>query len=130
MKTLALLSFAASLVACVAAPATGEEIVVTADTLTPVVSRVALDDLVTFVNRSGRSVHVEFIGPAGEHHVFEIRGSIRAEFHRAGEHPYVVHFYAGRPAELRGVVRVDGPASSLPTRECIGVTVEDTCLDR
>ena len=128
MKTIGALSLALAL--AVPMPALSAEIVIAAEALVPATSQVALDELVTFVNRSGRFVHVEVIGPAGEHHVFAVGTGIRAEFHRPGDHPYVVHFYTGRPAELRGVVRVTGEARSPSPSECTGVTVEETCLER
>lgn len=71
--------------------AASAEVVIDARALTPSVLTVAADEPVVFVNRSGRTVHVEFVGRKG-HHVFQVPGSIRAIFHQTGRHPYVVHF--------------------------------------
>jgi hypothetical protein len=83
------------------------------------------------VNRSGRVVHLEFRGPADEHHVFQVPGLIRATFHRAGRHPYIVHFETPPRAELQGIVDVREPASprsQLPV--CSGVSVGEICIER
>ncbi len=109
--------------------AAGAEVVIGASALTPPVLTVAADEAVVFVNRSGRIVHVDFLGRTGEHHVFQVPGSIRAIFHRPGRHPYVVHFEQVPRGELRGVVDVDEPRE--PRGEppvCRGITVEGNCI--
>jgi hypothetical protein len=98
--------------------------------LTPTVLRVESDATVAFVNRSGRLVHINFLGQADEHHVFQIPGRIRATFHRVGSHPYVVHFESGPRTELRGLVVVQ--QSHAPRHEallCRSVTVHEICLE-
>jgi hypothetical protein len=107
------------------------EIVIDAGALTPVVLIIESDESVTFVNRSGRVVHLEFRGRADEHHVFQVPGRIRATFQRAGRHPYVVHFETTPRAELQGVVEVREPASarSQPPM-CNGVSVGEICVER
>jgi plastocyanin len=110
--------------------AAGTEVVIEASALTPPVLTVAADDVVVFVNRSGRIVHVDFFGRTGEHHVFQVPGSIRAIFHRAGRHPYVVHLGRDRREEMRGAVDVEEPREprgELPV--CRGITVEGNCLE-
>jgi plastocyanin len=112
-------------------PGAAAEIVIEAGALTPALLTVESDDSVTFVNRSGRVVHLEFRGRADEHHVFQVPGRIRATFHRAGRHPYVVHFETPPRAELQGVVEVQEPASprSQPP-VCSGVSVGEVCIER
>jgi hypothetical protein len=110
--------------------AAGAEVVIEASALTPPVLTVAADDAIVFVNRSGRVVHVDFLGRTGEHHLFQVPGSIRAIFHRPGRHPYVVHLGRDRREELRGAVEVEEPRASrgeLPV--CRGITVEGNCLE-
>ena len=107
--------------------AAGAEVVIEASALTPPVLTVAADEAVAFVNRSGRIVHVDFLGRTGEHHVFQVPGSIRAIFHRPGRHPYVVHLGRDRREELRGAVEVEEPRGELPV--CRGITVEGNCLE-
>jgi hypothetical protein len=112
-------------------PGAAAEIVIDAGSLTPAVLTVESDDSVTFVNRSGRVVHLDFLGPADAHHVFQVPGRIRATFYRAGRHPYVVHFETAPRAELRGFVEVrepEWPRSQPPV--CSGVSVGDICLER
>lgn len=107
------------------------EIVIGPGALEPRVLLAPLNERVTFVNRSGRMVHVELIGPEGAHHVFQVPGRIWAEFHRPGPHPYVVHFETGDPGELSGFVRIDGePTPVVTPPECTGLTVQETCIER
>ena len=114
--------------------AAGAEIVIEARALTPPVLTVAAEEPVAFVNRSGRIVHVEFLGREGEHHVFQVPGSIRAIFHQLGRHPYVVHFGRDlreerRSEALRGAVDVvesRQPRGELPV--CRGITIEENCI--
>ncbi len=106
------------------------EIVIGATRLDPPVLRTVTEQRVTFVNRSGRIVHVDFLGDAGQHHVYQVPGSIWAIFHRPGRHPYVVHFKTDGGRELRGVVEVESgtiPGPLPPT--CTGFTVMGECLD-
>lgn len=111
--------------------AAGAEVVIEAGALTPQVLTIPSDEVVVFVNNSGRMVHIDFLGRADEHHVFQVAGRIRATFHRLGRHPYVVHFATGGArAELRGVVEVQ--ASRTPRREppvCTGVSVQEICIE-
>ncbi len=121
----------AMLASTAGARAADREIVIGAGALEPRVLLAPLNERVTFVNRSGRMVHVELIGPEGEHHVFQVPGRIWAEFHRPGPHPYVVHFESGAPRELSGFVRIDGEAQPAVTpSECTGLTVQETCIER
>jgi hypothetical protein len=111
--------------------AAAAEVVIEASKVTPPVLTDAAEETVVFVNRSGRMVHVEFLGRTGEHHVFQVPGSIRAIFHRAGRHPYVLHLGRDGREELRGVVDVEEPREprgDLPV--CRSITVEENCLER
>jgi plastocyanin len=133
MSTRRLLILAGCVGALLATPVAGAaaEIVIDAGALVPALLTVESDDSVTFVNRSGRVVHLEFRGPADEHHVFQVPGLIRATFHRAGRHPYIVHFETPPRAELQGIVDVREPASprsQLPV--CSGVSVGEICIER
>jgi hypothetical protein len=114
------------------APATAAaaEIVIEATALTPVALTIEADEPVTFVNRSGRPVHLEFAGRAEEHHVFQVPGHIRATFHRPGRHPYVVHWETRPRGALRGVV--DVRERTTPRDDvgvCRGITVEENCIE-
>ena len=109
----------------------GEEIVIEATAVRPPVLQVSLQARVTFVNRSGRTVHVEFLGDQGEHHVVQVPGRIAATFLRPGRHPYVVHFYAPSARDLRGVVEV-GAGAGPPAEPyaCAGTALGGICLER
>ncbi len=87
---------------------------------------------VTFANRSGRMVHLDFIRRDSEpHHVFQVPDRIWAVLHRPGRHPYAVHFLDARVAELRGVVEVAVDPHGRPDPvTCTGVTVTGGCLER
>jgi len=106
-------------------------VVIGPDRLEPRVLRATTEDRVTFVNRSGRVVQVEFGPDRGRHHVFQVPGEIWAVFHQPGPHVYAVHFETGPRRELRGVVEVGHApglaADGLPT--CSGITVEGVCLE-
>jgi plastocyanin len=106
------------------------EVVIRATALGPAVLHAFLHERVTFRNQSGRIVHVQFLGEGGQHHVVQVPGSIWAEFHQPGEHPYVVHFESGRPAELAGRVEVEVPLGGGDSHDCNGVTVNDACIPR
>ena len=112
--------------------AAGAEVVIETSALVPAELTLDSGDTVMFVNRSGHRVHIEFAPRPEGHHVFQIPGVIRATFHRAGRHPYVVHFEPGAPhTELRGIVDVH--ESRTPPREsfeCRGLRiVEEICIE-
>lgn len=105
------------------------EIVIEADRVRPETTRTTTRGRVIFANRSGRAVHVEFLDDAGRHHVAQVPGSIWATFHQPGQHPYVVHFYGGRPLELRGTVEVTvDPEVGGYAPTCGWLTVEEVCV--
>jgi hypothetical protein len=114
--------------------AAADRILIEAGTLRPQVVETAVGHRVTFVNRSGRIAHVEFLGTSSEHKVFQIPGEIWAEFHRTGRHEYLVHLSGGgaRIVELRGAAEVrEDPAAQAGLPECDGVvTVMGVCLER
>jgi hypothetical protein len=112
--------------------ARGREVVIRAAALEPDVVQAGLHERVTFRNRSGQIVHVQFLGEEGQHHVFQVPGSIWAEFHQPGPHPFIVHLSGGSPAELAGRVDVDdNPALGASPRECNGrLTVDTVCIPR
>jgi plastocyanin len=112
-------------------PAVAAEIAIEAAALVPAELTVEFGETVRFANRSGRAVHIEFAPHPEGHHVFQVPGTIRATFHRAGRHAYVVHLESGGPrTELRGVVNVN--ESRTPDRHvpaCGGRALEDICIE-
>lgn len=105
------------------------EVIIEATRLEPQLLRTAVDQRVTFVNRSGRAVHLDLLGDRGQHHVFQVAGSIWALFHRPGRHQYVVHFPAGEAPDLHGVVDVHSALESdRDPPICNGMTVMDVCI--
>jgi len=79
------------------APTSAAEITITATAIEPPVLQVPAGTRVDFVNRTQRSVHVEFGVDPRQHQVVQIpaTGPIWAVFHRPGTHPYAVHVYGG-----------------------------------
>ena len=119
-----------AMVAVMPVRATAQTVVIEAGRLNPPVLEVAIDQRVTFVNDAGRVVHVDFLGDAGEHHVFQVPGTIWAIFHRTGRHPYVVHFESGGSETLRGTVDVVEGAAPGDPPTCTSITVMGVCLER
>ena len=131
MLAMAILTLYGSLMPPAAAAA--DRIVIEAGALRPDFVETTVGDRVTFVNRSDRVVHVEFLGTSSEHRVFQNPGEIWAEFHLTGRHEYLVHLSGGgRATELRGTVVVhEDPSARTVPRECNGfVTVMGVCLER
>ena len=114
-----------------AAEAAGE-VVIEATALRPPVLPATAGQRVTFVNRSGRMIHLQFLGDETGHRVFQVPGEIRAVFHAAGRHDYVVHFSGRREARLRGAVEVArGLTGDHVVPECGGLTInKGVCLER
>lgn len=107
-----------------------DEVVIEATALRPPVLATATGQRVTFVNRSGRMAHVQFLGDETGHRVFQIPGEIRAVFHSPGRHDYIVHFSARREAGLRGAVEVARDLTGdhvVPA--CSGLTIKGVCLE-
>ncbi len=108
--------------------------ILTIDTegLEPQVLLTRADGRVTFVNRSGKMVHVDFIIRETElHHTVQVPDRIWAVFHRSGRHPYVVHFQDPTAPDLRGVIEVvSDPYGGPDPRVCSGVTVMGACIER
>ena len=114
-----------------AAEAAGE-VVIEATALQPPVLATTTGQRVAFVNRSGRIMHIQFAGDEAGHRVFQVPGEIRAVFHAAGRHDYVVHFSGRREASLRGAVEVArGLTGDHVVPECGGLTInKGVCLER
>jgi len=113
-----------------AAEAAGE-VVIEATALRPPVLPATAGQRVTFVNRSGRMIHIQFLGDETGHRVFQVPGEIRAVFHAAGRHDYVVHFSARRDASLRGAVEVATDRSGDPVVPvCSGLAIKGVCVER
>jgi plastocyanin len=113
-------------------PAAGEpEIFIERTKLIPPTLTATVGERVTFVNRSGRTVHVEFLGDAGRHRVFQIPTEIWAIFHRPGSHPYEVHFPGPKAVTLRGTVEaVEDPSGRPDPHTCDSFTVMGECIER
>jgi len=106
------------------------QVVITATALEPRVLKTTTAQRVTFVNRSGQAVHVEFQGRSDQHHVLWVADQIWARFHSAGVHQYVVHFPAGRRRDLRGWVEVGHlPQPEGEVHTCTGVSVMENCIE-
>jgi hypothetical protein len=113
-----------------ASAAAESEVVISAHRLEPPVLRVRPDESVVFVNRSDRSLHIDLVGDAKQHHVFRVAGTIAAIFHRPGRHAYIVHFEDPGGALLRGVIEVtrESMSESAPPT-CPTITVMGACLE-
>jgi hypothetical protein len=87
---------------------------------------------VYFVNRSGRTVHLQFLMGNGEqHHLVQVPEHIWAIFHQVGRHPFVVHFLDRSVPDLYGAVEVVGDPYGRPDPlVCSGITVMGACLER
>lgn len=123
---------AALLLALSSAPARGDdEVLIEAQGVRPPVLRTTTAHRVTFVNRTGRLVHIEFTGDPGEHQVFQVPGQIWAVFHRPGRHPYAVHVGSGRSAvTLQGAVEVtEDPNARLGPPTCDSVTLHGRTIE-
>jgi len=108
------------------------EVVIEATALRPQVLMTEPEHRVTFVNRSGQMLHVDFILHDPElHHVIQVSDQIWAIFHRPGRHPYEVHFSDPRLPDLHGAIEVMGdPYGGPDPRVCGGVTVQGACVER
>ncbi len=121
---LVILAFVPSALAAASA-----EVVIHSEALVPAVLEIAVEDSATFVNHSGRRVHVDFLGRSGEHHLVHVPGKIRASFHAPGRHPFVVHVENGRVVELRGAVVVIGEGRArIEPMVCSGTRFEEICV--
>jgi hypothetical protein len=111
---------------------TAGEIIIEATALRPQVLMTEPEHEVTFVNRSGRPVHLDLLIRDPElHHVIQVPDRIRAVFHRPGRHPYVVHFSDPAVADLRGAIEVvRDPYGGPDPHVCSGVTVQEACIER
>jgi hypothetical protein len=105
-------------------------VVIEATRLVPPVLRTGDEERVRFVNQTGRPVHIDFLGRAGQHHVFEVRGEIWAVFHRTGPHRYVVHFEDTGSKDLGGLIEVgEVPKRGPGLVTCGGITVVEICVE-
>jgi hypothetical protein len=109
---------------------TDDQVIIDATGVRPRVLHTTTARRVTFVNRSGQRAHVEFLGDAAGHRVFQVPGEMWAVFHRAGRHPYAVHLEGKTVVEFRGVVEVAGdPHDELGPHTCSGRTVMGNCIE-
>ena len=108
-----------------------DQIVIERTKLNPPALKTTVGERVTFVNRSGRTVHVDFIGNSGRHETFQVPTEIWAIFHRPGLHPYEVHFADPKAAALRGTVEaVEDPSKPGDPHTCDSFTVMGVCIER
>ena len=108
-----------------------DQIVIERTKLNPPALKTTVGERVTFVNRSGRTVHVDFIGDGGRHRVFQVPSEIWAIFHRPGLHLYEVHFSDPKRATLRGTVEaVEDPSGRMDPHTCDSLTVMGECIER
>ena len=108
------------------------EVIIEAGGLRPQVLMTEPDRRVTFINRSGRPVHLDFIIRDAElHHTVQVSDQIWAVFHRPGRHPYEVHFQDRTIVDLHGVIEIVGdPYGGPDARICSGITVQGACIER
>ena len=108
------------------------EVIIEATALSPAVLLTAPERRVVFVNRSGRSVHLQFLmHNRGQHDLVQVPESIWAVFHRVGRHAYEVHFDNHAMSDLHGAVEVVGdPYGGPDPLVCSGITVQGACLER
>lgn len=108
-----------------------EQIVIEGTKLNPPALKTTVGERVTLVNRSGRMVHVDFIGNSGRHEIFQVPTEIWAIFHRPGLHPYEVHFSYPKAVTLRGMVEaVEDPSRPGDPTTCDSFTVMGVCIER
>lgn len=105
------------------------EIVIGPAKLEPQLLQVTTGERVTFVNRSGRPIHVEFRADGGQHHVVQVPGTIWAIFYSPGRHTYVVHPRAGTGQDLHGVIEVEWGEETMTPRECAPTNLLGVCIE-
>ena len=108
-----------------------DTVIIEATRLLPPVLQTTTGQRVTFVNRSQRAAHVEFVRDGGEHHLVQVPvgGPIWAIFHRPGTHAYVVHVYGARTETLAGSVEVVGDEHhKYESPDCVA-TVMGVCIE-
>ncbi len=112
-------------------------VVIEANALQPPVLEARVRERVTFVNRTGRPVHLEFRHAPERHEVFQIPGQIWATFFVPGRHPSVTHVLEGtKERAIEGAVEVkDDPARHEGPPVCDGTTLStegraEVCIER
>jgi hypothetical protein len=118
------------LVLFVAAGASAAEVVITSESVAPSVLRTTTGERVNFVNRTGRSVHVEFVGDPREHRLMQVpvAGVAWVVALRPGRHPYAVHFYDAARTELHGSLDATGDTVTTNPEAC-AVAIMGACLE-
>lgn len=108
-----------------------DTVVIEATRLVPPVLTTTSGQQVSFVNRTRRGVHVEFVRDGGEHHLVQmpVGGPIWAIFHRPGAHAYVVHVYGASTETLSGRVEVvEAPHQKWESPTC-DIIVMGVCIE-
>jgi len=122
------------LLAALPVPARGAAIVVVNEAgLWPRQITTSAGHPVVFVNRSGRSLHLEFISAPEKHRVLHVNGAVSAIALRPGRHPFVVRFAENPRRHLHGVVDAQNSATPDDTDDldiCNGSPPARTCIER
>lgn len=113
MRAVGTAALLVALLAALPAPARGAVIVVVDEAeLLPQQVTTSAGQPVVFVNRSGMSLHLEFIGAPEEYRILPVNGSVSGIALRQGRHPFVVRFAENPRRHLHGVV--DARNSATP----------------
>jgi hypothetical protein len=106
------------------------QVVIESDRLQPRTLETMTGERVTFVNRTGRPVHLQLSGDIRQHEVVQIpvTGPVWAIFHRPGTHPYVVHIYGRETRALEGSVSVTTDETHQWQSGTCDVVVEGNCI--
>lgn len=105
------------------------EVLIERQAVKPALMRIAIDRTIVFVNRSGKSIGVTFLGYRGMHHVSESSGQLTVVFHHSGRHPYIVTFGDSEESHLHGLVEVDpSPSHGREPPVCTGLAIREACI--
>lgn len=117
----------ASMAACAEA---ASQVVIESDRLEPRTLETLTGERVSFVNQTGRPVHLQFSDEPRRHEVVQVpvTGPLWAVFHRPGTHPYTVHIYGRETRALEGVVSVTTDETHQWQSGTCDVVVEGDCL--
>ena len=131
IRWLVALAVAVSAVVPIAARVEGAaQVIIESDRLEPRTLETLTGQRVSFVNRTGHPVHLQFIGDLRQHEVIQIpaTGPVWAIFHIPGTHPYVVHIYERQTRALDGVISVTADETHQWQSRTCDVVVEGNCI--
>ncbi len=122
------------LLATLSVPAHGAVIVVVGEArLWPQQVTASAGHPVVFVNRSGSSLHLEFMSAPKEYRILHVNGSVSAIALRPGRHPFVVRFAEDPRRHLHGVVDAQNSPTPDDTDDmdlCVGSPPARICIER